>query len=102
MSASSFAIQRLEIFLVEFSLCAPMKMFFRAIVFLAMLFAVLYIGINNTRSIEFSFPLLLPKPVQATAAIIYFAVFAVGVVAGIALGSGGQKPKASSEGKKKA
>jgi uncharacterized membrane protein YciS (DUF1049 family) len=78
-----------------------MKMFLRTIVFLSMLFAVLYIGINNTRSIEFSFPLLLAKPVQATAAIIYFAVFAVGVVAGIALGSGGQKAKAAPEGKKK-
>jgi hypothetical protein len=78
-----------------------MKTFFRAIVFLAMLFAVLYIGINNTKSIEFSFPLLLTKNVQATAAIVYFAVFAVGVVAGLALGAGGQKPKAaSSEGKK--
>ena len=80
-----------------------MKTFFRAIIFLAMLFIVLYIGINNTKSIEFSFPLLLTKNVQATAAIVYFAVFAVGVVAGLALGAGGQKPKAaSSEGKKKA
>ncbi len=78
-----------------------MKMFLRAIVFLAMLFAVLYIGINNTKSIEFSFPLLMAKPVQATAAIVYFAVFAVGVVAGLALGSGGQKKgKAAPEAKK--
>jgi uncharacterized membrane protein YciS (DUF1049 family) len=79
-----------------------MKILFRAIVFLAMLFAVLYIGINNTESIKFSFPLLAAKPVQAEAAIIFFAVFAVGVIAGMALGAGGQKPKAAaSEGKKK-
>jgi uncharacterized membrane protein YciS (DUF1049 family) len=78
-----------------------MKMFFRAIIFLAMLFAVLYIGLNNSDSIRFSFPLLLAKPVQASAAIIYFAVFAVGVVAGLALGSGGQKAKAAPDSKKK-
>jgi uncharacterized membrane protein YhaH (DUF805 family) len=79
-----------------------MKMLLRAIVFLAMLFVVLYVGVNNTHSIEFSFPLLLTKKIQATAAIVYFAVFAVGVVAGLALGSSGGKNKPRSEGKKPA
>jgi len=78
-----------------------MKMLFRAIVFLAMLFVVLYIGINNTHPIEFFFPLLLAKKIQATAAIVYFAVFAVGVVAGLALGSSGEKTKPAPEGKRK-
>ena len=79
-----------------------MKMFFRAIVFLAMLFAVIYVSINNTNSIRFNFPALQPKSDQP-AALIYFAMFAVGVIAGLALGAGGQKPKAAaSEGKKKA
>ncbi len=80
-----------------------MKMLLRTIVFLAMLFAVLYIGLNNPKSIEFNFPLLLNKAIQAQAAIIFYAVFAVGVVAGIAIGSGGkQAAKAAPEGKKKA
>jgi len=80
-----------------------MKTFLRAIVFLAMLFAFLYVGATNTHSIEFSCPLLLGKKnIQETAALIYFAMFAVGVIAGIALGSGGQKSKAAPEAKKKA
>jgi hypothetical protein len=78
-----------------------MKTLLRAIVFLAMLFAVLYVGINNTKPIEFSLPLVWAKDVKTDAIWIYFAMFAVGVVAGLALGAGGKKPKASSsEGKK--
>ena len=79
-----------------------MKIFFRAIVFLAMLFAVLYIGATNTHSIEFSCPILQKANFRTTAAFLYFAVFAVGVVAGIALGSGGSKSKPAAEGKRKA
>jgi hypothetical protein len=41
------------------------------------------------------------EKIQATAAVLFFAMFAVGVVAGIALGSGGQKTKAAPESKKK-
>lgn len=79
-----------------------MKMLLRAIVFLVMLFAVLYVGINNTHQISFSFPLLMKEKIQTTAAILYFAMFAVGVVAGLAIGSGGQKKKAAPDAKKKA
>jgi len=78
-----------------------MKTLFRAIVFLAMLFVVLYVGINNNHPIEFSFPLLLTKKIQATAALVYFAVFAVGVVAGLAIGSRGGRNKPGSDGRKK-
>jgi uncharacterized membrane protein YciS (DUF1049 family) len=78
-----------------------MKTLLRAIVFLAMLFVVLYIGLNNPKTIDFYFPLIQPKPFQAPAAIVFFAVFAVGVIAGIALGSGGDKAKAAPEGKRK-
>ena len=80
-----------------------MKTLFRAIVFLAMLFAFVYVGIYNTHSIKFSFPILDMKDVDKPAALIYFAMFAVGVVAGIALGAGGKKNKAAApESKKKA
>jgi len=78
-----------------------MKIILRAIVFLAMLFAFLYIGINNTHLIDFSFPLIWKETIRATAAVVYFVVFAVGVVAGLAIGSGGQKGKPVPEGKKK-
>jgi fucose permease len=77
-----------------------MKILFRAIVFLAMLFAFLYVGINNTHLIDFSFPILLKKNIQATAALIYFAMFAIGLVAGLALGSGGKKSRPASESKR--
>ena len=79
----------------------PMKILLRAVVFLAMLFVVLYIGMNNTHLIDFSFPLLLKEKIRATAAVVYFAVFAVGVVAGLALGSGSGKSRGSSEGRRK-
>jgi hypothetical protein len=79
-----------------------MKKFLRAIVFLAMLFVILYVGINNTKPVEFSLPLVWAKNIRTDAIWIYFAMFAVGVIAGLALGAGGEKPKAaSSEGKKK-
>jgi hypothetical protein len=80
-----------------------MKTVLRTIVFLVMLFAFLYVGIYNTHPIKFSFPLLEMKDVDQPAALIYFGMFAVGVVAGLALGSGGQKSKpAAPEAKKKA
>ena len=79
-----------------------MKTFLRAIVFLAMLFVVLYVAVNNTHRIEFFCPILKEGKIGQTAAILFFAMFAVGVIAGIALGAGGQKAKAApSEGKKK-
>ena len=78
-----------------------MKTILRAIVFLAMLFAALYVGISNPHSIKFSFPLLDLKDVEQPAALIYFGLFAIGVVAGVALASGGQNGKPAPEGKKK-
>jgi uncharacterized membrane protein YciS (DUF1049 family) len=66
-----------------------------------MLFVFLYVGINNTHQVAFSFPLVQKEKIQATAAVLFFAMFAVGVVAGIAIGgSGGKKSKAAPEAKK--
>jgi len=79
-----------------------MKTLLRAIIFLAMLFAVLYVGAYNTHNIEFSCPIIQKESFKMMAAFLYFAVFAVGVVAGLALGSGGKKAKAAPEAKKKA
>jgi uncharacterized membrane protein YciS (DUF1049 family) len=69
------------------------KVFLRTIVFLAILFTMLYVGMTNTQKISFAFPLLTDKPVTAPAAIVYFIIFAVGVVAGTMfhLGGGGAK-----------
>lgn len=78
-----------------------MKLFIRAFVFLALLFAVLYVGMNNTHLIDFFFPVLLKGKIRATAAILYFAMFAVGVLAGIALGAGGRGRASGRDGKQK-
>lgn len=67
---------------------------FRTIVFLCILFVVIYIGTENTQSITFNFSLLLDKPARTSAALVYFAVFAVGVIAGTLFNSGAGKSAA--------
>ncbi len=66
------------------------KTFLRTLVFLLMLFVVLYAGMYNTEEITFSFPGVLQKSVRAPASIIFFVVFAVGVLAGTMLHGGGK------------
>lgn len=83
------------------------KTIFRTIGFLLILFLVVFVSIENTQRIDFQFSLATDKPVRASAAIIYFAMFAIGVVGGTLLntssensakGSGG---RGESSGKKK-
>jgi hypothetical protein len=75
------------------------KMLFRAFVFLALSFAVLYIGMTNTHRIDFYFPVLFENKITQRAAIIFFAMFAIGVVAGMMLhsasGGGGKNEGAA-------
>ncbi len=73
------------------------KMFLRALVFLLLLFVVLYIGMTNPHRIDFRFPLLLEKKVSQPAALIFFAMFATGVIAGMMQNAGGGA-KSGSEG----
>ncbi len=70
-----------------------LKAVVKTIVFLALLFVMLYVGMNNTHEIDFRFPIAgitEKKPIHATAGLIYFAIFAVGLLAGtvLAVGSG--------------
>jgi uncharacterized membrane protein YciS (DUF1049 family) len=72
------------------------KAVLKTIVFLAILFVMLYLGMENTHAIDFRFPIAGitdQKPIHATAGLIFFGVFAVGVLAGTMLhtGSGGKK-----------
>ena len=69
------------------------KVLLRSIFFLIILFVMLYVGMNNTKSIEFSFPLAREQPIHGPAGLIYFAVFAIGVLGGKVLtaGSGGSR-----------
>ena len=61
----------------------------RTIAFLAILFLAVYVSIQNTQAIDFHFDLLSDKPVRSSAAILYFAMFAAGVVGGTLLHNGG-------------
>ena len=75
-----------------------LKAVVKTIAFIAILFVMLYVGMNNTHAIDFNFPIAgatAKTPIHANAALIYFGVFAVGVLAGTILtvgaGSGGAK-----------
>ena len=76
----------------------------KSILFLVLLFVMLYLGMNNPQQIDFQFPIAgttAKKPIHAPAAIIYFGVFAVGVLAGTLLHSGKAKGAKESGGSKK-
>jgi uncharacterized membrane protein YciS (DUF1049 family) len=77
------------------------KMLLRTFVFLILLFVILYIGMENPQRIDFRFPMLLEKRLTQPAAVLYFAMFAIGVVAGMMLHSGGGGRKSEAGSKKK-
>jgi uncharacterized membrane protein YciS (DUF1049 family) len=78
------------------------KVLFKSIVFLAILFVMLYIGLNNRQPADFYFPIALEKKWTTDAAIVYFLMFAVGVIAGtvLAAGSGSGKSRSSAKAEK--
>lgn len=77
------------------------KAVLKTIWFLALLFVMLYVGLNNPDPINFHFPIAgttAKEPIRASAALIFFAMFAAGVFAGMALHTGGGgKKKAGKE-----
>jgi len=81
------------------------KLFLRIIVFLALLFVILYVGMTNTKEIDFYFPLVSAKPnapvLHQPAALIYFGIFAIGVLAGAMFNAGGGKRSSRGESDKK-
>ncbi len=79
------------------------KLLIRTVLFLAILFVMLYVGMTNTRSIPFYCPHLWDKPVEQPAALVYFVVFAAGVFGGTLLHMGGKGggSKGSKSGKDK-
>jgi uncharacterized membrane protein YciS (DUF1049 family) len=76
------------------------KAVLKSIVFLALLFVVLYMGMNNTHTIDFFFPIVAKEKIRASAALIFFGLFAVGVLAGTVLASGGGKKGGGGDKKK--
>ncbi len=77
------------------------KAVLKTIWFLALLFVMLYVGLNNPDPINFHFPIAgttAKEPLRASAALIFFGMFATGVFAGMALHTGGgSKRKAGKE-----
>ena len=72
-----------------------LKAVVKTIALLAILFVMLYVGMNNGHTVDFQFPVAGTtdkSPIRAQAALIYFGVFAIGVLAGTILtfGSGGK------------
>lgn len=84
-----------------------LKAVVKTIALLAILFVMLYVGMNNTHVIDFHFPVAgvtEKAPIHTSAALIFFGVFAVGVLAGTILavgngGSGGGKKSAAGKDK---
>lgn len=72
----------------------------KTFILLGILFVVLYVGMHNIQEIDFNFPVAqatAKKPIHTSAALIYFGMFAVGLLAGTVLtvGSGGKGGKRS-------
>jgi uncharacterized membrane protein YciS (DUF1049 family) len=75
-----------------------LKAVVKTIALLVILFVMLYVGMNNPDEIDFRFPVAgvtAKSPIHASAALIYFGVFAVGLLAGtiLTVGSGGRVGK---------
>ena len=66
----------------------------KTFVLLCILFVMLYVGMNNGHEIDFSFPIATAtrKPIHASAALIFFGMFAVGLLAGTVLSVGNGRP----------
>jgi uncharacterized membrane protein YciS (DUF1049 family) len=73
-----------------------LKAVVKVIALLAILFVMLYVGMNNTHVIDFHFPMAgttAKQPIHASAALIFFGMFAVGMLAGTILIAGGQSSR---------
>ncbi|MCX8108631.1 MAG: hypothetical protein N3G20_07505 [Verrucomicrobiae bacterium] len=64
------------------------KLLFKIVFIIVLLFLLVLIGMHNKETVSFLLPPLLTKPVRQPAAIMYFAFFAVGVIAGAVLTTG--------------
>lgn len=81
-----------------------LKAILKTIALLAILFVMLYVGMHNPHPIDFQFPVVgttAKAPIRAPAALLYFAVFAVGLLAGTILNFGGGKGGKKSGGKER-
>ena len=74
------------------------KLILKAIFLIIVLLLLVIMGMNNTGSVTFSLPPILPSKINSPAAYMYFAFFAVGLLTGTILTAGAGK-KGGSAGK---
>ena len=65
------------------------KLLLKTVVLILLLLLLVLIGLNNRQSVAFLLPPLINKSVQLPAALMYFVFFALGLLAGTLLTSGG-------------
>ena len=73
------------------------KLLLRTIFLVLILLLLVIMGMNNRQTVSLWLPPILPKGLKLSAALIYFAFFAVGVLSGTLLTAG--KKGGSSRGK---
>lgn len=81
------------------------KAVLKTIALLFILFVMLYVGMHNVQEIDFHFPIAgttTKTPIHASAALVFFGIFAIGVIAGTMLhtNGGGDKGGKKSSGSK--
>jgi uncharacterized integral membrane protein len=74
------------------------KLLLRTIFLVLILLLLVIMGMNNRQTVGLSLPPILPKMLKLSAAIMYFAFFAVGVLSGTML-TGGKKGGGSGKSK---
>ncbi|HEY3854869.1 MAG TPA: hypothetical protein VGO67_10790 [Verrucomicrobiae bacterium] len=74
------------------------KLIFKSLVILAVLALLVIMGMNNRETVHLRMPPILPGTQTQPAALMYFAFFALGFLAGAILmaGGGGSKKSGSS------
>jgi uncharacterized integral membrane protein len=75
------------------------KLLLRTIFLVLILLLLVIMGMNNRQTVSLSLPPILPRMLKLSAAIMYFAFFAVGVLSGTLLtvgkkGGGSSRSKA--------
>jgi uncharacterized integral membrane protein len=67
------------------------KLIFKTLLIIALLALLVIMGMNNRQTVDLDMPHILPKPQKQPAALMYFAFFGVGFLAGTILMAGGKK-----------
>ena len=67
------------------------KLLLKTLVLIVILLLLVIMGMNNRQTVDLTLPPLIEKPQKLPAAFMYFAFFAIGVLAGTIMTAGGGK-----------